>query len=418
MSADSKTIKLIMVTQENNNKFYNMFDHGDGTMHVEYGRVELTNIRKDYSLGKWDSLYRSKTKKGYEDVTRLYTEVIEDASSNKKIRKIGISDNKIRTMFEELQNYANVTVKENYSVTSASVTQAMVDEAQVVVDDLIGMLKINANVGQLNENLMKLFKIIPRYIKKVQLILFTEIENKKHLDTAKKKMVAEQDILDTMAGQVLATSKTKVFDDQNEDTNEAVNVLDQLGLEIENITSQEEQIIKQALGDSKNNFSKAFKVINKETQKKYNRHSAKFHSGPRKEEFFWHGSRNQNIYFILQKGLLIRPSGAIHTGSMFGDGIYFADKARKSIGYSSLSGSYWSGGSSSKGFLILYAVDVGKQKKIKRHDSSCYRLSRKVMDNEGYDSVYAQGGMDLRNNEYIVYEGEKCTVKYLVELKN
>jgi poly [ADP-ribose] polymerase len=37
---------------------------------------------------------------------------------------------------------------------------------------------------------------------------------------------------------------------------------------------------------------------------------------------------------------MIRPSGAVYTGSMFGDGIYFADKAAKSIGYSSLSGSY------------------------------------------------------------------------------
>jgi hypothetical protein len=36
----------------------------------------------------------------------------------------------------------------------------------------------------------------------------------------------------------------------------------------------------------------------------------------------------------MQTGLLIRPSGAI-SGSMFGDGIYFADKAQKSIGYSS-----------------------------------------------------------------------------------
>jgi poly [ADP-ribose] polymerase len=43
----------------------------------------------------------------------------------------------------------------------------------------------------------------------------------------------------------------------------------------------------------------------------------------------------------MQTGLLIRPSGAVHTGSMFGDGIYFADKAQKSIGYSSLSGSHW-----------------------------------------------------------------------------
>ena len=38
------------------------------------------------------------------------------------------------------------------------------------------------------------------------------------------------------------------------------------------------------------------------------------------------------------------------------------------------------------------------------------------MDKDGYDSVYAQGGADLRNDEFIIYEAEKCTVKYLVEI--
>jgi poly [ADP-ribose] polymerase len=64
----------------------------------------------------------------------------------------------------------------------------------------------------------------------------------------------------------------------------------------------------------------------------------------------------------MQTGLLIRPSGAVHTGSMFGDGIYFADKAQKSIGYSSLSGSHWTKGNENRAFLALFDVHVGNQK--------------------------------------------------------
>jgi len=30
--------------------------------------------------------------------------------------------------------------------------------------------------------------------------------------------------------------------------------------------------------------------------------------------------------------------------------------------------------------------------------------------------VYAQGGIDLRNNEYIVYSGQKCTISHLIEI--
>jgi len=30
--------------------------------------------------------------------------------------------------------------------------------------------------------------------------------------------------------------------------------------------------------------------------------------------------------------------------------------------------------------------------------------------------VFAKGGADLRNDEYIVYENNRCTIKYLIEL--
>jgi poly [ADP-ribose] polymerase len=116
----------------------------------------------------------------------------------------------------------------------------------------------------------------------------------------------------------------------------------------------------------------------------------------------------------MTTGLLIRPSNAVHSGSMFGDGIYFADKFQKSFGYTSGRGSYYAGGSSNEAILALYDVHVGEQKHIKHHDSSCYSLSAKVLAKDGFDSVFAHGGADLRNNEYIVYQSPQSTIKYLV----
>ena len=100
---------------------------------------------------------------------------------------------------------------------------------------------------------------------------------------------------------------------------------------------------------------------------------------------------------------------------MFGDGIYFADKAQKSIGYTSARGSYWSRGSSETAFLALFSVHVGKQKMITRASP---RLNKTQISKEGYDSVFAKGGADLRNNEYIVYDKQQCTVSYLVEISS
>jgi poly [ADP-ribose] polymerase len=102
---------------------------------------------------------------------------------------------------------------------------------------------------------------------------------------------------------------------------------------------------------------------------------------------------------------------------MFGYGIYFADKAQKSIGYCSLQGSYWAHGSDRKGFLSLYEVHLGSFLKIKHHESWCYDLNKQNLRKRGsFDSLFAEGGADLRNNEYIVYDDSQCTIKFLVEI--
>ena len=111
-------------------------------------------------------------------------------------------------------------------------------------------------------------------------------------------------------------------------------------------------------------------------------------------------------------------AGAVHTGSMFGDGIYGANKAQKSIGYTSLRGSYWASGSDNKAYLALFDFHVGNEKHIKNHTSDCYTLNKSRLEKEGFDSVYAHGGADLRNDEFIVYDAAQVTVKYLVEISN
>ena len=103
---------------------------------------------------------------------------------------------------------------------------------------------------------------------------------------------------------------------------------------------------------------------------------------------------------------------------MFGYGLYFADKFQKSLNYSSLHGSFWANGNQNRGFLALYDVHVGKQFKIKNHQSWCYNLSTENLKKQqaDADSLFAEGGADLRNNEYILYNQNQCTVRYFVEV--
>jgi poly [ADP-ribose] polymerase len=74
-----------------------------------------------------------------------------------------------------------------------------------------------------------------------------------------------------------------------------------------------------------------------------------------KTKLFFHGSRNENFWNILKNGLKLNPKAKI-TGKMLGSGLYFANKAAKSINYTSLRGSYWSGGTSDIGYMAVFAV--------------------------------------------------------------
>lgn len=237
------------------------------------------------------------------------------------------------------------------------------------------------------------------------------------LNDRKNEIISsEQDTLDVMAGQV-KLNKTNSNDTQADDTDtNEQDILDVSGLEVDEVTDVKIiDMIKSKMQTDSSRLQKVYKVINKETQNLFDAHikDAKH----KDTDLLWHGSRNENWWSIITTGLKIRPSNATHTGSMFGDGIYFANKAKKSMGYSSLRGSYWSGGSSDEAVLALYEIHTGNQKHIYKHDSSCYDLNYKSIQKDGFDSVYAHGGIDLINDEFITYHSNQSTIKYLVVIK-
>lgn len=393
------------------NKFYNMYEQTDGTFIAEYGRVNSTCQKKVYPMSKWDSTIKSKTnpKKGYKDVTHLFA---EEEESDKESTNAVIENRVVRRLMDELQAYASNSVKANYTVSSHSVTQAMVDEAQETLDKIVPLIQRGAIAEEINEHLLHLYHIIPRKMDNVQNFLLTSLASETDVEKAQGLIGEEQKTLDVMAGQVSINTQNKDKDDEPQ----KADILSILGLEMEAGTDADVEIVKKLMGPNANQFKACYKVVNKATQKRFDEHLEK--AVDKKTELFWHGSRNQNWLNIISTGLMIRPAGAIHTGSMFGDGIYFADKAQKSIGYTSLRGSYWASGGDNKAYLALFSVHVGKQKHIMKHDRSCYNLSQQVMEREGTDSVFAHGGIDLRNNEYIIYDGAKCTISYLIEIGN
>ena len=128
----------------------------------------------------------------------------------------------------------------------------------------------------------------------------------------------------------------------------------------------------------------------------------------------WHGTRRANMIGITTKGLLIRPSGVVHTGSMYGDGIYWATQSSKSINYTDIRGSYWARGSSDTAYLFLADVAYGKYKRV---NGARYYSKTSIAPAH---SVFAEGGNSgVINDEIITYTpsgpGQQHCMKYIVE---
>ena len=355
-------------------------------------------------MSHWDKKVREKEKKGYCDNTRLVAEVVV---KEKKKEYLDIPNQVIASIVSRLQSMAKQAIADNYTISSNKVTQVMIDEAQLTLDSLMSADTIEL----FNKILVELFKIIPRKMKKVKDNLAKKIED--FGDIIQK----EQDLLDVMRGQV---STKSIEDSQEEIEPEAKNnqtILDAMGLRFEEINQEEKEMIKKELGEISDKFYSAWKVINVRTQEKYDKFIVNEKIQDRR--LLFHGSRSENFWSIINSGLVLRPSKVVINGKMFGIGCYFAPKAKKSLGYTSLSGSRWSGGSSNSGFMALFDVAYGKPYDVHSFDCKYYNFDYEQLQKacKGANSLHAHAGKMLYNDEIIVYKEDQMTIKYLIELK-
>lgn len=401
---------LVMVTASaNNNKFYKMIPHGD-TWTAEYGRVGAGVQRRQYSIRQWESKYNEKIRKGYVDQTDLVEDLIQ-VEKPKSSEYRDIENKAIAEIVDRLQAMAKKAISENYTISANRVTQAMVDEAQSILTSLLNI----KDLDEFNEVLLKLFTTIPRKMGNVQFYLA------KTMDNAAEIIKREQDLLDVMSGQVV---QRQVTEEAVNDTQKSENtILEQLGLVFEECTADDIARIKMALGSCVDKFHKAWKVTNLKTQKRFDEFVGA--NNIRNTKLLFHGSRNENWWSIINTGLVLKPTNAVITGKLYGYGIYFAPKAQKSLGYTSLTGSYWAKGSQSSGFMALMDVAYGEPYDVYDFNSKYGSLTYEGLQQfkKGANSLHAHAGASmgysaLRNDEIIVYKEDQCTIRYLVELKN
>lgn len=362
----------------NSNKYYNMELSGS-TINVEYGRVGVTKQIATYSSSHWDSLLRSKIKKGYTDITHLKNkvEIVVKESENKDFNNF----------YNIFSKYTGNFIRSNYSVEGC--TKAQIEEAQSIIDQLS---LITDGVGLFNSKLIELFKVIPRRMNYVKDFLLEDIKFKNQI------INREQSSLDSMDSMNIITSD---------------NPFNTLDIDFQEIDTP--GIVEELINNTNNTkykIHKCFKILDKTNMGSHLNWLTK-QDNPT-TEFLIHGTRNTNIFNILKSGLLIRPSNAaVISGAAYGEGIYHSAHTTKSMNYT--------GYDPDKIFFIqnvhtgnpyTYSGWYRDGKDIGRH-----QMNYDYLKSKGYDSLYVKPGDGLLNSEYIVYNKEQSITDYLIWLK-
>lgn len=464
---------------ENNNKYYNLevqvAKTGEARIFTMYGRVGGTAAREyrvadsaAHAESEADKIIKAKTKKGYQEVKLVKADVGSDVGKSKvdntavsveALKKAGVTvteepaaasklhgevQSLVRTWFGVTQEFIelNLDTKKcplgQLSLDQLTKGRDYLEEARKIVASTkpdqkelnkltnlyysniphnFGYRKLDADVLRFdtNDKLDKAFDILDVFAdaKNVQAV----ISKKSAVDAQYATLNAdlefieqgtptfkwiEKMVLETRASNHSGLGKLKVhkvFRVTRHDEDKRF---------IENCQVIAKECGKSVPSDVYANLVKSRPDVPKALEDLY--HKANVLPG-------WHGTRRANMIGITTKGLLIRPSGVIHAGSMYGDGIYWAVHSTKSMNYCDIKGSYWAQGSNQTAYLFLGDVAFGNQKIA--GGSHMYTKN----NIKPAHSVWAKSGgaSGLYNDELITYNPtgpeQQHALRYIIEFE-
>ena len=388
--------------ESNNYKFYHLIPKSnENEVDVIYGRIGVNDrpgserrINIPYESYLYWIRYYEKLSKGYIDQSDIYLGEEQTVSKEKdevKTNDDATTDTASTELFALLKQLTVEKVKNTFCYR---VTPKQVEKSKELVQKLYQC----SDVKSFNEVLLKLMTISPRHITYVEGELADKFLSS---FTFKNIITREEDLIDAMAGSLLApkdtTNKTK---------------FDQFGTEVYIATEKQKEQVMSRLSDRlKPKVKQVYRVINHEQKCNFDNYVAEHNIQNIKQ--LWHGSRNCNWLSIIVNGLLLKPNAQI-TGKMFGDGIYFAPSSMKSWNYTSFQGTYWAKGQSDIAIMGLYATAYGNP----CNPTSASKYTQSELNSKGYDCVHAKAGTFLRNDEIVYYDEHAMLLQYIVEFSN
>ena len=396
-----KHVFLTCINPESNNyKYYEMIPSEEPFFVVKYGRINETimtfNPNSRSPQDPYDSRlywirYYEKISKGYVDNTDIYIGSMKNPTLRRsKVANSKYVDSISTELYEKLLAYSKQIIKDKLIFTHITKKQLQ------MCNEFYLKLCEAKTLRQFNEVLLKLFEICPRKISDVsRQLAYNDNDRKVILDSENS----------------LITSMNTVFDSIHVESSQFSNPFEEMDIELYPATlEQQEHVLNHLYEDLKPKVKNIYRVIPKKQKEIFDNYIAENNIQTIKE--LWHGSKNENWLSIIKNSLMLYPDATI-TGKMFGDGIYFASNIRKSLNYTSLSGSYWANGTSYIGYMGLFATAYGEPYIVKYAHSYTEQDLLKANKN----CVHAVAGEQLQNDEIIFYNESAVLLNYIVEFE-
>jgi poly [ADP-ribose] polymerase 2/3/4 len=393
---------------ENSNKFYIIeFQEGTGRypyrIYTEYGRMGK-NPRQEgrYFQSRWsareefDKIISSKRSKGYEHI-----EVDDGFSFAPSVAKVQTKSSKtdLSKVNDKVLKFIGKLYQEatSYLISSIDTPLGKLSATQVAR----GLQVLNEIEERLNKGYRDFDYLSDQFYSIIPVSFGHKVDYSKFVIDDYFKLNEKKDLLGVMSSVVKAQDTLeKTLEDKYKSLNIKLKALSSRTKEYKRLVDYTTK--SQSRNHSFNiDVQEIYQVEDMVGFKDFNPYKVST------MELF-HGSRNENILSILQSGLKIKPQSAVHTGSMFGSGIYFADQSSKSANYC---WGFNGGARSDSYFLFICDVATGK---VKEYEDAQGHLTSAPY---GYNSVLGKKGRSLLHNEYIVYKESQVKVKYIVEFK-
>lgn len=399
--------------QTNNNKFWNGKLYDDGSVVTEWGRIGMTSQSKTFP----NEGERFLTKKMNEKLKKGYTElkVVSDAPlSSKTVDKgalqrvardnINVSCPTLTALIDRLVKHNVHTITSNTSITYNAATGLFSTPLGIVT--LEGITEARDLLAEIKNSSVRndsFFKNVSKYLRIIPRDLGMKI-NKDSIFINPKEFDDQLNILDSLESSYAVITKAP------ERTNDSSDVPEKIfNVTINTLTdsSQWDRIVRNFESTNKSTHGYTHRKIKNIYVLDIHEMTKNFDEKLGSIIEVYHGTSGANVLSIMKDGLKTSPpSTASIAGKAFGNGIYGATCASKSLGYTF---GRWGGSTTDFGYMFICDFAMGK---------SYYPNTVTSHIPSGYDSCYALAAKTgFLNDELIVYKNNQVRIKYLLEIQ-